>query len=40
MTISKAVRYDGAKIYNGGDMNYFNGAIKADSKFNFVSGGN
>ena len=39
-TISKAVRYDGAKTYDGGDMNYFNGAIRADGKFTFDSSGN
>ena len=39
-TISKAIRYDGAKTYDGGDMNYFNGAIRADGKFTFDSSGN
>ena len=38
--ISKVIRYDGIKLYDGGDMNYFNGAIKADGKFTFESEGN
>ena len=39
-TISKVMRYDGAKNYDGGDMNYYNGAIKANGKFNFEGNGN
>ena len=39
LKISKSVRYDGAKDYGGGNLNYFNGSIKADGKFNFESGG-
>ena len=39
LTISKAFRYDGAKNYSGGDLNFFNGTIKADGNFNFESGG-
>ena len=35
LSLSKAIRYDGLKIYNGGDLNYFDGSIKADGKFNF-----
>ena len=40
LSLSKAIRYDGLKIYNGGDLNYFDGSIKADGKFNFKSSGN
>ena len=39
LTIQKVIRYNGAKNYNGGDINYFNGTIKADGKFNFEGGG-
>jgi len=39
LTIQKVIRYNGAKNYNGGDINYFNGSIKADRKFNFEGGG-
>ena len=39
LTIQKSIRYNGAKNYNGGDINYFNGTIKADGKFNFEGGG-
>lgn len=39
LTIQKAIRYNGAKNYNGGDLNLFNGTIKADGKFNFEGGG-
>jgi len=38
--ISKAVRYDGAKNYTGGNLKYFDGSIKANGKFNFESEGN
>ena len=38
--ISKAVRYNGVKNYNGGDLNLFDGTIKNDGKFNFEGGGN
>ncbi len=34
------MRYDGAKNYNGGNVNYFNGAIKADGNFSFAGDGN
>ena len=37
--IRKVIRYNGVKNYDGGDINYFNGAIKADGKFIFDSGG-
>ena len=40
LSLSKVIRYDGLKIYNGGDLNYFDGSIKADGKFNFKSSGN
>ena len=39
LTVSRAMRYDGAKIYNGGNINYFNGGIKANGKFNFEGDG-
>ncbi len=39
LKISKAFRYDGAKDYSGGNLNYFNGTIKANGKFNFESSG-
>ncbi len=39
LTISRTSRYDGAKNYSGGDINLFNGTIKADGKFNFESKG-
>lgn len=32
--------FDGAVCYDGGDMNYFNGAIRADGKFVFDSSSN
>ena len=37
--IRKVIRYNGAKNYDGGDINYFNGTIKADGKFSFEGGG-
>lgn len=40
LAISKSIRYDGRKTYNGGDLNYFDGAIKADGVFQFESRGN
>ena len=40
MSISKAIRYNGTKNYDGGRINYFNGALKADGKFNFEGEGN
>ena len=40
MMISRAVRYDGAKDYSGGNLNYFDGSIKADGKFSFEGSGN
>lgn len=39
LKISKAIKYNGLKNYDGGDINYFNGAIKADGKFNFEGDG-
>lgn len=39
LKILRVSRYDGAKDYGGGNLNYFNGTIKADGKFNFESGG-
>lgn len=39
LTIQKSIRYNGVKNYNGGDINYFDGTIKADGKFNFEGGG-
>jgi len=39
LTIQKAIRYNGAKNYNGGDINYFNGTIRANGRFNFEGGG-
>lgn len=39
LTIQKAIRYNGAKNYDGGDINYFDGTIKADGRFNFEGGG-
>lgn len=40
VTVSKAIRYNGKLPYNGGDINFFNGAIKADGNFNFEGDGN
>lgn len=40
LNISKVIRYDGVKRYDGGDINRFNGEIKADGKFTFIGGGN
>ena len=39
LTIQKSIRYNGAKNYDGGDLNYFDGTIKADGKFSFEGGG-
>lgn len=36
--VSKVVSYTGAIQYNGGDLNHFDGSIKADGKFGFDSG--
>ena len=38
--IAKFKRFNGAIQYNGGDINLFDGSIKADGKFIFDSGGN
>lgn len=40
LTVTKAIRYDGAKQYDAGNVNRFNGEIRADGKFNFVGNGN
>lgn len=39
LTIQKAMRFNGVKKYDGGDLNLFDGTIKADGKFNFEGGG-
>lgn len=38
--ICKAIRFNGLRHYNGGDVNYFNGSIKADGQFDFEGNGN
>ena len=40
ITIAQSVRYDGVKTYDGGDLNYFDGVVKADGTFQFKSHGN
>ena len=40
LRIAKALKYDGIKLYDGGNINYFNGGIKADGAFNFAGDGN
>ena len=37
--IRKVIRCNGTKNYNGGDLNLFDGTIKANGKFNFEGGG-
>ena len=39
LTILRSVRYNGSKDYSGGDLNYYNGTMRADGKFNFDSKG-
>lgn len=40
LTVSKAIRYNGAKRYDAGNVNFYNGEIRADGKFAFVGNGN
>lgn len=37
--IRKVIRYNGTKNYDGGDLNYFDGTIKANGKFKLDGGG-
>ncbi len=40
LEITKGRKYDGSIQYNGGDINYFNGSIKANGNFSYNGGGN